>query len=297
MSKTNRFCFTKNNYTAIEDALWRSDLTNSFKFWVVGREIGDMGTPHLQGYVEFENNCKLRITAAKSRFELLGFMGYHIEAAKGTAEQNILYCTKGGDSYEGGVRPPVKQGKRTDLDTVCDRIKAGDTMDKLIDQFPSQVVKYRHGFEFLIQAQQPRRFFKTEVWWLHGPTGSGKSRWAWNKEPTAYMKVSSHKWWSGYIGQESVIMDDFRPTKEMPFAFILNLFDRYPLSVETKGGMVEFVAKRIYVTSPFSVEETCDQLEWLGMEQRNQLIRRVDHVIQFPQLGTMFLPIDLSQED
>lgn len=298
MAKSNRFCLTKNNYNDLEDALWRTDLSQHFKYWVVGREVGDMGTPHLQGYIEFENNQKLRITGCKGRLELIGFAGYHIEIAKGSAQQNITYCTKDNDFYEGGVRPQG-QGKRTDLDIVCEAIKDGDSMHELIQKYPSQVVKFRNGLEFLIQAQQPKRQWKTEVYWLHGPTGSGKSRWAWSEEPTAYSKASNHKWWSGYIGQDSVIIDDFRPCKEMPFNFILNLFDRYPLSVETKGGMVEFVARKIYVTSPYSLEETLRDMGWLGMERADQLRRRVEHVIQFPQLAVMFLPpvvIDLSQE-
>lgn len=289
MAKSNRFCFTKNNYSAVEvSRLCDVELERHLKYWCFGKEVGESGTPHLQGYLEFDNSMKLRITAAKTRLEEFGLMGFHLEIAKGTADQNIAYCSKDGQFFEFGIRPKG-QGKRTDLDNVCAAIAAGDTMPQLITKFPAQVIKFQRGIEFLIQAQQPRRFFKTTVWWLWGPTGSGKSRWAWSQAPEAYMKCSSHKWWTGYIGQESVIIDDYRPSKEMPFNFMLNLLDRYPLSVETKGGMVEFLAKTIYITSPFSPDQICDMLEWLGTEQKEQLIRRVDHVVQFPQLATMFL--------
>lgn len=288
MSKSNRFCFTKNNYVAVDVAIL-TGVIPEFKYWCFGKEVGEGGTPHLQGYFEFPNNTKVRLSAAQTRVQRLGLMGFHLELAKGTAQQNITYCSKDGDFFQGGDPPRAHQGKRTDLDVVCDAIKDGDNMVDLIDKFPAQVVKFRSGLEYLLQTQRERRFFKTEVWWLWGPTGSGKSRWAWDQEPDAYMKCSTHKWWSGYIGQESVIIDDYRPSKEMPFNFILNLFDRYPLSVETKGGMVEFVAKKIFVTSPYSPSMTCDHLEWVGAEQKAQLIRRVDHCVQFPQLAAMFL--------
>lgn len=288
MSKTNRFCFTKNNYTDVDvQRLSDDQLMRMLKYWCFGKEVGENGTPHLQGYLEFPNDQKLRISAAQKRLQDEGLNGFAILPARGTAQQNITYCSKDGDFVEFGERPKG-QGKRTDLDNVCECIAKGDTMPELIQKFPSQVVKFRNGLEFLIQAQQPRRFFKTEVWWLWGPTGSGKSQYAWSQAPEAYMKCSSHKWWTGYIGQESVIIDDYRPSKEMPFNFMLNLLDRYPLSVETKGGMVEFLAKRIYLTSPFSPDQTCDRLEWIGTEQKDQLMRRIDHVIQFPQLATMF---------
>lgn len=287
MSKSNRFCFTKNNYTDLDVALLKADNTQHFKYWCFGKEVGESGTPHLQGYLEFQNNTKLRISAVQTRIQAIGLNGYAILIAKGTGQQNITYCSKDGDFFEGGVRPSG-QGKRTDLDVVCEEISNGATMQELIEKFPSQVCKFRNGLEFLINAKNPRRFFKTEVWWLWGPTGSGKSRWAWDQCPDAYMKCSTHKWWSGYIGQESVILDDYRPCKEMPFNFILNLFDRYPLSVETKGGMVEFTAKKIFVTSPYSPEVMCQHLEWLGTEMKDQLIRRIDHQIQFPQLAMMY---------
>ena len=183
---------------------------------------------------------------------------------------------------------PKGQGKRTDLDEVCALINEGGTMVDLVSKFPAQVVKFRHGLEYLLQVKTPRRFFKTTVWWLWGPTGSGKSRYAWEQGPSSYMKACNHKWWDGYIGQEIVIMDDFRPSKDLPFSFILNLFDRYPLSVEVKGGMAEFVSRTIFVTTPNSPEDTCEHLDWLGVEQKNQLLRRIDHVVQFPQLAMMY---------
>lgn len=289
MSKATRFPFTKNNYTELDLALLNDvNVYSKFKYICWGLEVGEEGTPHLQGYLEFDNATRLRISAVQTRIQNMGLLGFHIEVAKGTAAQNIAYCSKDGKFTEYGERPKG-QGKRTDLDVVCADIQGGATMSDIIDRFPAQVVKFGNGLERIIQHYLPRRSFKTEVWWFWGPTGSGKSRWAWEKEPDAYMKSSSHKWWDGYIGQESVILDDYRPCKEMPFNFMLNLMDRYPLSVERKGGMMEFISKRIYVTSPYSPEVMCDHLEWIGTEQKSQFLRRIDHVVQFPQLATMFL--------
>lgn len=286
MSKATRWCFTKNNYTDVDLVLLRDEL--AVKYLIYGKEVGEQGTPHLQGYFELPNNSPVVFAGIKARFERIGLMGYHIERAKGNATQNIAYCSKDNDIFEKGERPKG-QGKRTDLDLCCEAINEGKVMADLIADFPSQVVKFQRGLEFLIQASSPRRSWKTEVYWLHGPSGSGKSRYAWHTSPGAYMKCSSHKWWTGYIGQDSVIIDDYRPCKEMPFNFMLNLLDRYPLSVETKGGMVEFLAKTVYITSPYSPETACNHLEWLGTEEKNQFLRRIEHVIEFPQLAMMFM--------
>jgi len=291
MSKSNRFCFTLNNYTDIEYSILTQDLIlNTVKYIIVGKEVGEQGTPHLQGYFEFENNQKQRITAAKAKLTHVGISdSIHLEIAKGTAQQNIAYCSKGGNFVELGQRPKG-QGKRTDLDNAVDAIRNGSSISDLITDHGSQIVKYGKGLLLLQQMQQPKRFFKTEVYWLWGPPGSGKSRYAWETAPDAYAKNCSNKWWDGYENQEVVIMDDFRPSKEIPFSFILNLFDRYPLTVEVKGGMCTFNSKKIYVTTPMSPVQMCNQLDWIGDEKKEQLLRRIEHQIQFPQLAVMYLP-------
>jgi len=46
------FVFTLNNYSEEEhETLLKCD---SFKYIIIGREIGDSGTPHLQGYAELK---------------------------------------------------------------------------------------------------------------------------------------------------------------------------------------------------------------------------------------------------
>lgn len=287
MSKTNRFCFTRNNYSDIHLTILKDDCTSIFKYWCFGIEVGEEGTPHLQGYFEFPNFMKVRITAAQKKLINFGLQGFHIEPAKGSAEQNINYCSKDGNFFEGGEKPKG-QGNRTDLDSVCEAIKKGSNMSDIALTYPAQVVKFHGGLQFLMNNLTTPRMFKTEVWWLWGPTGSGKSRYAWEQSPSGYMKECTHKWWDGYTGQDVVIMDDFRPSKELPFSFILNLFDRYPLTVQIKGGMAQFVSKIIYVTTPHSPMETCNHLDWLGPEQKEQLMRRIDHVVQFPQMATLF---------
>jgi len=97
---------------------------------------------------------------------------------------------------------------------------------------------------------EPARSFKTEIFWLWGPTGTGKSHLAWEQAgPDAYAPIS-WKWWDGYDGQEHVVLDDIR-ADWAPYNSFLQLFDKYPLRVECKGGSRQFLAKKIWVTSPY----------------------------------------------
>ena len=156
-------------------------------------------------------------------------------------------------------------------------VKRGRSLTEVADQMPKTFVIFSPGLHRLADILKPPRDFKTSVIWLHGPTGVGKSRWAFENTTDRYYKNPTTKWWCGYNGQQEVIMDDFRPSKEMPFHYILALFDRYPFTVEIKGGTCQFTSRRIIVTSPFTVEETLNQdtLQWVNDENRQQFKRRI----------------------
>lgn len=87
-STSRRWCFTLNNYTE-EELNQISDIFEK-KNWnyVMGLEIGEeKKTPHIQGYFE-SKNC-VRFSTVKKILPKA-----HIEACKGTRQQNTDYCTK-----------------------------------------------------------------------------------------------------------------------------------------------------------------------------------------------------------
>ena len=85
-----------------------------------------------------------------------------------------------------------------------------------------------------------------EVFW--GPTGTGKSKKAWEDGGLeAYSKDPRTKWWCGYRGQSNVIIDEFRGVIDI--SHLLRWLDRYPVSVETKGGSRPLLAKKLWITS------------------------------------------------
>ena len=88
-----RFVFTINNPTD-EDILASQMLTNKGAILTVfGHEVApSTGTKHIQGYVEFHTKKRLSTVS-----KLLPRA--YLATAKGTREQNIGYCTKGGDYF------------------------------------------------------------------------------------------------------------------------------------------------------------------------------------------------------
>ena len=55
-----------------------------------------------------------------------------------------------------------------------------------------------------------------EVWVLWGPSGTGKSRFVAACWPDAFWKAPESKWWDGYSGQETVVLDDFKDYAMLP---------------------------------------------------------------------------------
>lgn len=96
---SKRFCFTLNNYS-------KSDIEQIIKIcgskysYIFETELGENGTPHLQGYIEYKLNKQHNTTTKNKdsgRFrarELFGMPSIHFETCKGSREQNIKYCSK-----------------------------------------------------------------------------------------------------------------------------------------------------------------------------------------------------------
>lgn len=93
------YCMTLNNWTIEEYnkilCFFKEDSSNE---WIIGKEKGKMGTPHLQIYVHFAK--KKRFSAIKKVCDR-----FHIEVTKGNRLQNLIYCSKEGD-YETNCRIP-----------------------------------------------------------------------------------------------------------------------------------------------------------------------------------------------
>lgn len=87
-----RYAFTYNNPSVECIPRLKSTFSNIASLVIWQREIGELGTPHLQGYVEFKTKYRIRTL----RTLLLLDNTIHWEAAKGTRDENVIYCSKPG---------------------------------------------------------------------------------------------------------------------------------------------------------------------------------------------------------
>lgn len=279
MSRPRAICFTLNNYTVDElnnlDQIVNNVEEKNIKYICFQEERGQQGTPHIQGYCVAHNPKSLQGWKT-----LLGTR-IHLEVARGTAKENQAYTSKESDRIEGTVwrtgGTPPESGKRNDLLGVASAISSGLSTRAIFEQYPGEYLKFNRGIQSARLLYSGKRNFKTEIFWLYGPTGTGKSRIVHEVAPEAYWKNPTTKWWCGYDEQTDVVIDDYRRDFSK-FTDLLRLFDRYPLTVESKGGSISFMAKRIFVTTCHSPRKTWeDRTE----EQLGQLLRRIEHVFCF----------------
>lgn len=110
--QSTRWCFTLNNYTEDEYTTLSSN-TNAYVYLVIGKEVGEAGTPHLQGFIIFSS--RKRLNSVK---QIVGARA-HCEAARGSSQQARVYCQKDGNFAEFGEFPITRegQGRRSDLET------------------------------------------------------------------------------------------------------------------------------------------------------------------------------------
>lgn len=239
---SRRWCFTVNNWTPEDEELFQQ---LECKYLVYGREVGESGTPHLQGYVRF--NAMKRLSAMKKLHAKA-----HWEKAMGNHEQASDYCKKDGDYFEKGDAP--SQGKRTDLEAVCDMIKSGSAIQTVAEEHPATYVKFGRGIRDLkLVLEKPYQHDSVRGIWLHGPPGTGKSHHARlfaDAQGGLYNKAQN-KWWDGYNGEPVVLLDDM---DNDALAHYLKIWsDKYSSTGETKGGTIHLRHKWFVVTSNYDI--------------------------------------------
>lgn len=248
------WCFTLNNYEHLLDG----DTFPSLTYMVYQEELGESGTPHLQGYMQF--SVKQRLTTLLKIDDLTGA---HFEVAKGSLAQNEEYCTKDegriGGPYHWGAPQSAGQGQRTDLLALTQLIDSGKRFRELIEDQGTRAPclrfhKYLRLYKRLITE---RRDWLMNVFLFVGTPGTGKSRTAHilagmlGKYYCVPPSKGSGLYWDDYDGETTVIIDEMDGNR-MSATFFNQLCDRYPLEVPVHGGAGhQFCSQNIIICSNF----------------------------------------------
>lgn len=284
-TQAKRWCFTLNNFSDVEREAILGLCNSECSYFIVGEERGEAGTPHLQGYIILR--VQLRLSSLKSRWNDRA----HWEVSRGSPQCNREYCSKERVLAEGGRCPSGNGHKSRDELAIEFRAAFADGrggLQRFGEANPGAYAFNRHTLiRNALASAECRRRDSIIVDWYFGLPGVGKSRMAHERLPGAFIKEPMTKWWSGYLLEKEVIIDDFGP-RGIGINHLLRWFDRYRCNVETKGDMVPLLADRFIVTSNFHPRDCFFEPDGSPSLQIEALLRRVHvtHVLQYFPINT-----------
>lgn len=283
------YVFTINNYTDDDlNAIGDIDTEDGNIFYLIaGLEVGESGTPHIQGYVE----CKP--TRMKAMCKLLGGRAY-LAIRRGTREQARDYCKKDGNFIEVGAWSTKGQGRRTDLERLMEATKKNQAVKEIMETIPetySRHMRFAEKYRALCERETTRAFRHVETTVLWGKAGCGKTRYVNDKEEKIFWVHPEDKQFAfdGYDGEEAIAFDDFYGN--MQHHIMLRVLDGHQLLVNVKGGHRYANWKRVYITSNAPPED------WYGFGLKPELARRLTRVIHLNTTVTAKSFTDNTQLD
>ncbi len=298
--KTRSWIFTLNNPTDEEIAqlLVSSAVEGTVEILAVCHEIGDSGTPHLQGMIEFKHAKTL--TAFK---KWAGSSRYHLQKRKGSVRRAWAYAMKGeqskteweaegehGDNWGLNRRVCAEIGCPAEEEAqeggtwprIVEMVKKGSSYLEIVDAFPSVAVSQGSAIK-----QYMTEYHNSRMGWrdlttmaIYGPTGVGKTRSI--MEAYGYAncyRVTDYKnAWDAYNGEDVVILEEFR--NSLKIEQMLNYLDGYPVRLPCRYAdkMAQFT--KVFIVSNWKWNQQYDGIQMNYPETYAALMRRIPVVLE-----------------
>lgn len=250
----------------VKDLLYSHDI----KYIIAcNEEAPTTGHKHIHCFVQFTRTVYLK----KSKL-----LGINVKSVTNNAKNVVEYVKKDGNVFleqgefkgRGGRREP------TNLPTIEE---AANLTPEEISEYScihAKSIMYAKNIYSMLKAKEQRRFEPVKVHWLYGPTGTGKSRTAF--EAGAYRITYRDGFFNDWGDAKILWLDDYRG--EIPYNLLLQLLDGYrnSLIVNIKGGHKVVDIDEIYITSALSPAD-CYPRQTEKQDSIKQLIRRITETV------------------
>lgn len=215
------------------------------------------GHVHAHIFVQFNNASALSLKKC---------CGAHVEKCRGTPQQNMEYIKKGGEIWDefgtlrtwGGIMPTIKNVKEMTAAEISETVPVNliNCVKRVKNETPGE------------------RFFReVNVEWHYGPTGTGKTRYAFEKgcEAVEY----NNGFFTDWGDAKKIVIEETRG--EIPYRTLLKLTDSYHnyYTVNIKGGFKYVDLDEIVITSPYHPRD-CYKQQVDKEDSIDQLLRRIN---------------------
>lgn len=166
--------------------------------------------------------------------------------------------------WEFGIKPIVKQCKGSVEEAKQVRAQSNQRVMEvgIVESVQSgeinlkDVFFYNRSIQMLkLLKEKPKDYDACRGIWIWGCSGAGKS-WAARNEFGQFFLKSQSKWWDGYQGEPTVIIDDLDFDGGDKLGHYLKIWaDKYACTGETKGGTIPLNHERLIVTNNYSIED------------------------------------------
>lgn len=232
------------------------------------------------GYLHWQILAYFRKKVTISHVKEIFGDGIHVELTKSKASEEYVWkedTRVQGTQFEMGQKS-INRNSDTDWQQVWENAKSGNLM-----AIPDDIrIRCYHTLKRIRKDyDEPTLRENVVVHCFWGEPKTGKSHKAWHDATTfgtPYIKGSTTKWWDGYQGQDCVIIDEFRG--QIGLEHLLKWFDKWPCSVEEKGGQMALKATKFWIISNLSPEQWYPGLD----EASLAALRRRMHVTHFTNL-------------
>lgn len=217
----------------------------------------------------------------------------HIEFQKGTCQQNVDYIKKEGKwekdkkketnfpdtFFEWGEMPVEQQGKRNDLDSLYEMIKAGYSNAEIIKadaSFILSVDKIERARKTIREDQVKEQFRNLDIHYIWGESGVGKTRYVMEKYGYINVcKVSNYHNhpFDDYQGEKVLLFDEFR--SQLPLSDMLQYLDGYPINLPARYGNRSALFETVYIVSNIPLNLQYLNIQNTDSNSFNALLRRI----------------------
>lgn len=278
------------DHEAVKKAL---EQLTALEYYCLADEIGlETQTPHTHVFVVLRNSTRF------SRIKKL-FPEAHIEAARGTVQENRAYVGKCGkwsedekadtrvpDTFEewGEIPEEPGQGARSDIAELYSKIKAGMSNAEIMAANPDSA-KHIHLMDKIrqdiLEALYREQWRDVEVTYIFGPTATGKTRGVMEAHGySSVYRVTDYSHPFDRYAQEPVLcLDEFRSS--LLIGDMLDYLDGYPLALPARYANRQACYERVYIISNIDLREQYPNVQTNEPATWKAFLRRIHHVIEY----------------